>query len=309
MRSGTCAACGGGEPFGIGLCARCGPSHAAGDRLVFVDVKNASERRSLRERFDVMLGGLPGLRPAASGRRALIRLPAALADRVTQQLGHEGVRARAIPLHSAWTRMPPHFFLLVTLAGVVGTLAGVQALPMMLWASPIVAALLLVAAQDGMRQPVILGVRRREGSMAREARLEIALALADLPPGRARDTLGDLIRLADALKSAEPQEEHLDALLLAAAHTAREVDRLEQTCEALALRGVRGDAADRCRSSLDSGIGLLQRALSVLARLASTGTMTVARERLRELVREMEAEAESRAAAVHAISAILGETG
>jgi hypothetical protein len=92
-----CVVCGAPEPFGIGLCARCGPAQKRGDVYVFADTH--ADRAGVTERLRDLIGApieTSDGRAATRGRRALIQLPAPLAEQVAGRLSDVGVGARAV---------------------------------------------------------------------------------------------------------------------------------------------------------------------------------------------------------------------
>jgi hypothetical protein len=304
MSAGACVVCDAPEPFGIGLCARCGPAQRRGDALVFAD-NHAGDRNRLRQLIGAAIETREG-RAALRGRRALIQLPAPLAEQVAIHLSEGGVGARALQPGNVWTRMPPHFFLMVMLVLLLGSIAGAGALPIMTWTTPIFAALLGVAAEIGMRRPLLGGGPRRPG-LSSEARAAAATAFSELGSGAAHSLLADIVRLSDGLRTADPALSHLDDLVTAAAATAREVARLETAYIVLHDRAAPNEIITRCESAHTNGTGLLKRAVLALGRISASGATDAdsSAGQLGKLVHEMEVEAEARAFAARELEQLL----
>jgi len=307
MSAAACVVCGAPEPFGLGLCARCGPSHRRGDAFVFTDAHtdHAGVSERLRDLIGAPIETREG-RAAARGQRALIQLPAPLAEQVAMRLCDAGVGARALQQGKAWTRMPPHFFIMVMSVIVLGGIAGARALPVMTWTTPIFAALLGVAAQLGMSRPLLGGGPRRRG-LSSDARTAAATAFNELGSGNAYGLLADIVRLSDGLRTREPAMSHLDDLVIAAAATAREAARLETAYIVLHDRAAPTDIVARCEAAHTNGTELLRRAVLALGRIsaAGAGDGDSSAGQLGRLVREMEVEAEARASAARELEMLL----
>lgn len=311
MSTGSCALCGGTDPLGLGICPACGPAPGTADAVVFVDrSSDRGARGQARDALTALFGDTIGsaARRVADGRRPLIRLPRGLADRATRRLAEEGVPALAVPAVAAWTRMPWHFFLMTALVVLAGSLAGARGAPAMLWLTPFYAALLGVAAQEGMRRPV-LGPRPARG-LGAAARTVAAATLADVRPGETRDLLARIVHLGDRLVALEGRIADVDDLVSCAAETAREVDLFDGAHATLSAAGDRSDAAERCARMRDDGRALLGRALAALGSLsaASGPEAERARDRLADITRQMESESTARVAAALEVGALLGRT-
>jgi hypothetical protein len=304
--TGRCAVCHQQEPFGLNLCAQCGGTSERTDSLVFVRrPATRAERVDRRERLLTLLGA-PAETPAgvraARGERALLRLPAALAPRVVDSLDTNGIPALVLPVARAWLAMPSHFFLMLGAILLFGGLAGWNVLPTMRWTSPIMAALLLVAAQLATRQP-LLGTAQHAPRLPGPAAVAVRSTFAALGPGAARDSLGDIVRLAQPIFSGSPRAlgSLISDLVSAACATALQVSRLETIVQVLRERESAGqiDSAGltitRCEQANETGLDLMNRAIAALGSLAASHETN--HEPLAELTRALELEAETQAQA------------
>lgn len=307
MSAEACVACGGPDPLRLGLCPTCGPAPQRHDAVVFVDAgARADERGRALQALHEVFGDAVGAaaRRVAAGGRPLLRLPRGLADRAATRLARMGVPARAVPAVAAWTRMPWHFFLMVALVVITGALAGTRAAPSMLWTTPLYAALLGVAAQQGMRRPALLA--RSGRGLGAPARTVASAALADLPDGEARRLLATIVRLADGVLALDARAADADDLVIAAADTAREVALLASACTTLEQRASI-DGAARSAHRRDAGLVLLRRAMAALGSLSAAGGPGAdqARQRLTDIVQAMEAESAAALAAALEVGRLL----
>ena len=287
LETGHCAVCGAAEPLDLVVCPRCaGGAPEVADTLVVV----------------------------RGDERAYARVPAALAPAVVGRLEREGQVARAVPARLAWAALPPRTWVLVLAVLVSGTAAARTGLPSLWWLTPLVAGLLLVAAERGMLRPRLEG-----GGAASELppRLQRAVveAFAELPPGDARDLLADVVRRARALLASLGAEPN-DAAL------ARDVADLADACCEIALELARLDAAIGGRGAAGAGSTLPDRAAAartLLARRLRDASAAVgelyaqnverggpAGERVAELASELTAEAAARREAAAEIERLLG---
>jgi hypothetical protein len=323
-QSTCCLVCGERDALGAGICANCA---TAGDTLVMVRRQSsAADRRDVGARLAVLLGErleLPDGRAAAAGDRALVRASAVVGARIAGALEEHGIPARTVPRVRAWSVMPAHFF--VMLAAIVGAggAAGVIVVPAYLWMSPLLAALLLLIAQRSAGRPLFEPV-----ASALEPGAEAALldALASLRHGRARELLGDIARIARPLaltirSEGDPAElgACLADLVRAAAATALEVDRLEETIAVLEDGGAAGAATtdvqdfapiiERCRAAAGIGTRQLVEAVTAVGQIGGmSGLDTRAGSRLAELTRELQAAARTREDTIRELDRLLSRS-
>lgn len=203
VERGACVICGAPEPFGLSICADCGGQpHAVGDTLIFVKPgADARERWRVSEALRPLLKGR-GHRSeqqmVAAGHRALIRVPAVTAERAVRHLAARDVPAIARLAARTWAPAPTSFYLLLASVVLVGITAGVSAEPMLRWTSPLVACLMLFAAQARLRDPVLRAPRRR-GAFPRKTERCLIETFARLPDSEARTLLSNLVRSAEPL--------------------------------------------------------------------------------------------------------------
>ena len=199
----TCVICREPEPMGLSVCPDCGgTAPSIGDTLIFVKPQSArTEQGQVADTLDRLLRGRAHhaeRRLVAAGHQALVRVPAALADRVVRQLSLQGVPALARTARSAIAPLPVSLALLLTTIAIAGTWAGMVAEPLLRWTSPLVAILLLLASQLRLRQPAIGASTRRRVFPARTERLMVE-TFAQLPDGEARELLARLVRTSEAV--------------------------------------------------------------------------------------------------------------
>ena len=312
----VCAVCGGPEPFGVNLCAQCGASNDAGDTLVFVrGATDAAERAERAGRLESLVGEPAETRAgrqAGRGRLPLLRLPADLAPRVVERLETEGIPSHVMPVARAWTIMPAHFFLMIAAILGTGMLAGLGPLPALRWMTPLMAMMLLIAAQRAMREP-LLGNARHVPRLAAEAAHAVRHAFAHLSDDTPRRLLGDVVRVAQPVFAGAPRAlgRLLSDLVVAASATALETDRQRAVLAVLRDRlGIDvAEAAERCERSRRDGIALLERAATALARLGANHSLQegAVSEPLAGLVQALEREAASQAEASRDLEVLLGD--
>jgi len=278
-RGDCCVTCRSPDPFALGICPRCARrAGGSDDVLVFVHPPSrGSARAALLETLADRIGSTTSAasrEAAARGERPLLRVPAETAPRVVDRLQAHGVVARTETMPPPWrATVSP---VVVAFAGVVvvgGSLAGVLAsAPVLLLASPLVAAALVSAAAVGRRVPVWDTPHSSGRRLPSEAEREAVRTLATLPEGTARRLLLDLVRRAAAspLESAP-----IGPLLAAACGAARELAVLEQHLDAFDAQADRLadppaawlDALSRCERGRDA---LGQRLLEAVAALSGT---------------------------------------
>jgi len=191
---------------------------------------------------------------------------------------------------TAW-RAPVPSDILPLLAAVVvgGSVAGfLAAAPVLFITSPLVAAGLAAVAVFGRRTP--------------EWNPVAVETLAQLPDGKARTLLVDLLRRADAV----PQVAHAGPLVSAACEAARQLAALEVHVDAFeAHPSPRShDALERCRRGRDLLTQRLEDASAALSRWQAAQGIG-AGESLGALARELNDESRFQQEAAHEVEALL----
>ncbi len=319
-----CAICDAPEPFDVGVCPACGGAQAGvADSLVFVKARGSkSDRRKLAASVEPLLEGRvhgEDRNLVVRGIRALIRVPRAAANRVVQSLSERGVPARAIRASTAWAPVPALFYLFLLSIITVGVAAGLRTSPHMLWGSPLVAALLMLAAQVKMRRPVIETSRRR-GVLGDETEAAILSTFAELPKGTARSLLASLVRAGERayrglryLPDPPVAPRDVETLLANSSRAALDLSALDESLKDLAefesteLNEASMEslvAAERMRDGLVhkflEGITLLTRLRSDTARESGSSSA------LAELMTSIDSQAEARREALEEVDALLG---
>ncbi len=322
----SCPLCGEADALRAGVCAACG-GDPGGRSLVFVrPVRTRSERAAIADRLNDLVGDrmeTPDGRAAASGALALYRVPPSLAVRIVSGLEERGIPARAVPPERAWSAMPAHFFVMLGAIVLAGGMAGLVAAPTYLWLSPLLAGTLLLIAQRAMRDRVLVPPAN---DVALPASTESTLvdALAALPDARARGLLGDVGRIARPLARSVQRDgdpgglrDCISDLVVAAAATALEVARLEETVAVLEDHdGADADPpaaartaaiVERCREAAATGTRQLVDAVAMLGQVGeSAGIDARVGVRLAALTRDFVAAASQRERAIRDVTRLLG---
>jgi len=322
-----CLSCGSSDTFGMSPCPDCGgtrPRNA--DTLVFV-VPPA--KRQDRLAVALHLAGLSphpvsqaDLRHATRGRRALVRIPAHRAASVVRHLTARDIPVQAVPKAHAWAAVPLPLYALAGAIVVVGSLAGMLALPAMLWTSPVVAALLVIGGHRTAHTPILHAARDGAGKLPHELASRVTRTMAVLGPGTTRRMVADIMTvgqavLADISAADGPGDRRADivALLAGVTTVADDLANLERALTALETHRDRFaadperwlDALSRCERAHDRRVQQLLDVLSILARLKAQGTMSdaTAQEEFAELTRRLERDADARALAEAEIEKLL----
>ena len=317
-----CVLCGGSDPLEVGLCPGCGGTPGGTEEmLVFL------ERPAGRAEREVMAGRLAGLLPAAATGRGgwagpLFRVTREGSARVVEALGRHRLPARAVPATRRWTRLPGPYAAMIAAVSAAGLGAGLTAMPLLLWTTPLMGGLLLAAASRQLRSPLVAPA---PGARDLPAELEsrAVRTLAELPPGTARSLLADVVRLARPLfaRLARAADERgqtvvLGELVTFACIAAADLGMLDDGLarferERSRAAGPGRDWLDALRRSEQARDALVQRlleAMAVLGRLQSQATWAAAEEEgtLVEVTRELQAEAALQASAAAEIARLLG---
>jgi hypothetical protein len=288
--TGRCAVCGEPEPLGDVVCRRCADDTLApADTLVVVQ----------------------------GDERAYVRVPNSLAPAVVDRLAGEGCRARAVAVRQAWMAVPAHTWTLVVAVLVSGFWAA-HVIDPKLWATTtILAAALLVAADQSMRRPRLSpAVTDGAAELPPRLRRVVSTILDELPPGDARRALADVVRRARPLISAlqkRPDDRRVlgdvSDLVGASCEIAAELDRVDsflahradpQSAAALRIRS-QGVRETLVRRLADAGAAID----ALYAQLLQEGSPASAR--VAELASELSAEATARREASKELEEFLKE--
>jgi predicted Ser/Thr protein kinase len=321
----TCVLCAGPDPLALGLCPACGGSTDAADTLVFLRCEGrASDRRAAAIK---LAGVLPEVDRAAShaaavGERPVFRVPHAGVPRLVRELERRELSVRTLPASRAWSALPAKAWITAGAAVTAGTVAGLAAMPFLLWTSPMIGSLVLIGAHQHARTPLM-------ARPAREAVLPPALerlaveTLVTLPAGTARSLLADIVRSCGALFATLARDGDqrglagsLEELVTAACRAASDLSdldenlgRFERQRERLAAASPeRLDALTRSERTRDALVQRLLEAMTALARLRTQqAELSQASDpALGELADELQREAEAQAAASRELEALLG---
>lgn len=322
-----CVLCGGGDPLGLGLCPGCGGAPAgAADTLVFLQRPHQRpERDTVAARLGELLpaaAGAEGL-AAVRGERPLFRVTPEGSAQVLDALERRKLPARAIPASRAWTMIPGPYATMVLAVMMAGMGAGLAATPLLLWTTPVIGGLLLYAAGQTVRWPLVASSGGpRELPLALET--QVIRALAELPSGTAQSLLADVVRLARPLfaRLSRARDDRYQPTVLAelvgsACEAATDLAMLDDNLGRFERERARAashtpgwlDSLARSERARDALVQRLLEAMTVLGRLQSQTTAAVAAEdgTLAEVTRELRADAAAQAAAAREIALLLGE--
>ncbi len=321
-----CVICQAPEPFGLSVCPSCGgAAHGVGDTLVFVKPAGAQrERQQIAAALEPLLDGRAHReerRLVAGGHRALIRVPRAAAEAAVRQLAGRGIPAKISPASRTWASVPLPFYGLLGGMVVVGGTAGIEVAPLLLWTSPLIAVLLLLAAQYRLRRPAIATPTRR-AVFSRDVERTIIETFAELPRGSAQSLLASLVRTAEGayrslqrLASPPVSPEEVEGLLMNGAQAARDLSELDESLQLLEEHAepsgdVEAGALDRVVQAERLRDGLVHKFLEGVTLLgglrADAAREGGSRSALTELIAAMEERAESRREAVRQIGEVVG---
>jgi serine/threonine-protein kinase len=325
----ACILCGGPDPLGIGFCPACGGGSAAvADTLIFLRPPIGPDaRRSAASRLAGLLPvelGSEARQAAVTGGRPLFKVAQESAPRVLERLERQSLPARAVPAARPLSAAPGGFVLLLGSVVIAGEVAGVAVLPMLLWTTPLVGVVLVVAAHRSLSTPLLSGRRRRSGLPARLER-QVLASLAELPPGPARSLLSEMTRAGDDLLSGLERSgddrrlaQPVGELTSAACGVAADLARLDQGLAGLERQRARLpslpadwlDALAGCERSRDALMQRLLEGLAVLVRLQrQTAGEDSSGSGLAEATRQLEAEAAAQAAAAAELARLLASPG
>jgi serine/threonine-protein kinase len=317
-----CVLCNGPDPLGLGLCPACGGDVGASDSLVYLQRPSGRQARAAVE--SRLASALPavaaGSEAAISGERPLFRASIEGAERIVEVLARRDLPARVVPVRSAMSVLPVGFFLMLAAVLIAGTAAGIEAAPSLRWITPAFAGLLLVSARRTAATPLV-SPKVRATELPDEVARPLLSALAELPPGTARDLLADLTRMGDTLytrlqRSGDSRNSAavLGELLVASCSAASDLaqldanlGRFERQRERLAGQPSGSmDALARCERARDALVQRLLEAMTVLGQLqGQTADLGAEESELASSISELRAESEARAAAAEEMAQLL----
>ncbi len=309
----SCAICGNTDWLGVGVCADC--SGQQDRQLVFVAPQptamgRADVVRHLREFLNAPRVHAD-LSEAARGRKPLAIVPSALSAAALRSLDAAGVQGRVVP-YRAWPRaLPMSFALMTALVLLIGMLAGTRALPMLVWASPVVALLLLSGAAYQLTRPLI-PMQHSPSVLPPTVRALLADALVSLKKGQVRSLLLDIARVGESSFAAlspafraAPLGQSVLELLTEAGPLATETAQLENIAYELAPRVGPAAAAEfeRLSEAVTARVQLLEHVIALLGRIAREGADSL--EEASALVQRVRAEAAYRVGAETIVAKVL----
>ena len=217
--------------------------------------------------------------------------------------------------------LPSGFWLMLVAVAIAGSVAAMEAAPLLRWVTPAFGGLLILGARRDLSTPLV-SPRSRATRLPPEVERRLLDTLAELPAGTARDLLADLTRTGEAVHSrlqltgdSRESGSMVGELLLACCSAAADLalldanlGRFERQRERLALRAAGSlDALARCERIRDGLVQRLLEAMTVLGKLqGQAADLATEGSALNETLAEIRAEAEARAKAEAEIEALLG---
>ena len=274
----TCAVCDRPNPLSLGACVRC-VSTPGGSR-VFVEAPDTAIKRTalaqlIRRLFPSLTAADAGR--AAAGQKALVAVPRAVVPAMADALDTAGIQVRVEQGGVRFPSVPLGLRIVVAAAVGVGLLGGALANPVLLWTTPVVAALLLLLAEIELRRPVVGTIGSDAELLGSEAAAgKVTTRLARLPAGEARTLLMRLVSLARKVADRqraigdEGGSDELRSLVVVASEVAVELEGVDaalrivedaQAPDALKNR----TTASTLRDASDQLSGGLRRAVELLA--------------------------------------------
>ncbi|MEN8143617.1 MAG: serine/threonine-protein kinase [Gemmatimonadota bacterium] len=330
--SGRCLLCGGTDLLNLGLCPECAGEAGsgsgrpggmgAGKRLLFVERPHSRrEKIDAEETLRDLVDGLrldTEIEAAARGELPVARVPADVAERAARRLRQEGLSVRIAHPARLGGRVTPAFGAVFGLVIGLGMLAGLQVAPVMLLVTPAFGVAMVRFAFRRQRNSLF----RSGGGSTLPARSEqrARQTLLSLPDGPARRLLGDFVRMARGLYSAEAQAEDLEgpveALLDHACEAAADLASLDENLAILESqrgRGTGGTWSDALSQASQTRDMLVQKLLEALAamgrsRAASASAPGRAADHLTTLAADLDDAVTWRVEAKRQIEAVLNES-
>jgi hypothetical protein len=285
------------------VCPACGGARAeVADQLLFVLPSRAKSRRQRVREMLASLTGQPSrseaLEAASLGLRPLARVPAASAPEIVARLEDDGIMVTATRADRAWAAIPASFTFLLAAGAAAGLLAAMQGAYALFVLTPVFVVVVGWSAMRGIAKPVYSDAVEREVPPA------LIRALAELPPGQAREITAELSQAAREVLSPAARLElspgltrTLEELIPVAAAAALDLAALDQSIADFEsrsrghdvvpesfTRGLTEMYAARTRVSL-----YLLEVTGLVGRLQgmSTDGLSSASERLRELIQDL----------------------
>ena len=231
-----------------------------------------------------------------------------------------------MPKAHAWAAVPLGLYALAGAIVVVGSLAGVLALPALLWTSPVVAGLLIVGGYRTTHTPILTASRDGTEGFPDALESRVISTMAALGQGggggTARRMVADISTLSRAILVELPETDeagdlrgHIVELVASATDVAQDLGSLDQALSLLDSHRDRFasqpakwlDALSQCERARDRHVQQLLDVLSILARVKaqeSTGHEDSSAE-LAELTRTLERDMEVRIEAEAEIEELL----
>ncbi len=322
-----CLLCGEPEPLGLSVCTRCG-GNAPGvaDTLVFVRPPDGqAHREDLRDRLAEWLDRATqdgGLKEAAGGRRALVQIPAASGEKVVRQLALNEVPAHTVPAGYAWGAVPQSLYRMMGLMALAGGAVAFTTSTAFFLSTPILIGSMLLVAHRVVQRPLQGASRRRKAILEPELERKVVDFMSKLPAGSARDLLGDVVRMGQALLPRVAQATgqavtaaQVTSLLSLACDAAGDLADLDENLARFDRQRERLtappaawlDGLAECERARDRLVQSLLEVTTALSKAQSLSALAAAAEHepLAELTRELEAQIQARAEAAVQVEELL----
>jgi serine/threonine protein kinase len=313
----VCLVCGAPDPLSLSVCPSCRSATAEpADTLVVSNPADGpSARHALQDTF-VKLFQVPAasLNEVLEGTRPLLQVPASSASAIISQLAVHQVSARSLPAKQAWQLVPVPFY--VFLGGLTGfgCLVGLSVLPILLWTSPLMAAVLYLLAYQSVQKPLLKPQGSSTSTLPPALKTKVVQTLAQIASGTARSLLSDVIylgqdlckTLAESKTIASDIERYVAELLTSACDSALALEQLDRTLNRLELQRAQfsnlpsgwTEGLNKCEQTRDCMVQRLLETVAMLgiaqsqAVLAPQGVGQQLAELNQELRRELQIQAE-----------------
>jgi hypothetical protein len=313
IMSQSCAICEAEDLFDFGMCASCATTGKDWRLLMVQPPADPGAQRTVELSLRHWLSQTDerAIEAVTRGQRILAALPATMSDAARRTLERAGIPTRSLPTRQWYHTLPAPFGMMLIGMVVTGLLAGMRAAPVLLWTTPLMLVLLVIAAWQEVKRP-LWQFTRTHATLPASARDALATALQRLPVGGSRELLLDLARVGEstytslsaAFRRASLGESVVE-LIIEASRLSVETDQLETVALELQLAGVdRGQDTSALEQAVATRVNLLQRALLLLARIAKEGSHSSEAEMAR-LIEQLRTEADWRVQGEAAVESLL----
>jgi len=234
-----CLLCRNTDPFGLWICVSCGGlSSVKSESCIIVERPESRKEKkiqlaAMQEFLKIETGS--GLKQAAAGLRPLIRVAESLAPRIVELLRSHSLPAISVPAGRFWLLLPRDYYLLVLAVAVVGMAVGYWSRPNLLWTTPMVAGLLLLAGWRVVQRPY-LAPGKAKAVLPQEVHEAMIQTMSRLQSTTASSLLADLVAFSQhvyAQSTVVELQGSVISLLESFSNAALHLDRMEDSLNRL----------------------------------------------------------------------------